>query len=781
MKRTIFFTFLSFLLLVSCKQETYFNITTSVQPSNGGSIIITPPSGPVVEGTSVSFNASPKGDYVFTGWSGSLSGTENPKTVTVTSDLNVIANFELKTYPLTVSIEGEGVVNERVISTKTEFGSGTVVELAATPSIGWSFDHWEGDLSGSDNPARITVSGARSVKAVFTKNKYSYNIKIIGPGVVDEYLIPKTKADFEYGTEILLKAIPSQGAVFKGWLGDVSGTETEQTVNIEQALDITAVFNWNIRSLPLPDLKQPSESFQKLFLGINPTTSISGHSVLFLDYNRDGVLDLVVTETDGSQNSRMPVRFYLGNTDGGFTPDLDNQGRIPGQIAPRKQVYGDFNNDGFPDILLIGHGWDHEPWPGEYPIVLMSQNGPTYTDVRYTNYVSFYHGGATGDFDNDGDLDAFLVDSGGGLSVMMINDGLGHFSFRTDLINQDLMASMYNAELYDVDTDGFLDLLVGAHDHEGPFPSWEEPFVYRNMPIIFWGNGETYNHSDYTRLPQTNKWGYGLVTDFDFYDLDNDGIEEIILLRTGDGRADKSIPSYQGWDFQIIKRNGRSFQDATLTYFDGTPYELNDSWLVWLDFDKVADHTYLVASQDIIHPYFELSDGKLKRVEREDNLCLYSDGIGSYETHLDLAFQDNPYSGSSCMHISEWPSNIWAIDYPVWLDYSELEKNGYSLEFAIKNEDPNLELAFAFETRLQTDPWYFPSYSYTYSAREHRHDGTWEVIRVPLSEMRLDEEWEGGYYWNTIKSILLFGGEYHGKEFYLDEIRIRRILDTQQP
>ena len=46
--------------------------------------------------------------------------------------------------------------------------------------------------------------------------------------------------------------------------------QTEQTVNIEQALDITAVFNWNIRSLPLPDLKQPSESFQKLFPEIDP-------------------------------------------------------------------------------------------------------------------------------------------------------------------------------------------------------------------------------------------------------------------------------------------------------------------------------------------------------------------------------------------------------------------------------------------------------------------------------------------------------------------------------
>ena len=776
MKKLITLISFAAAILVSCKQETFYNITTNVQPEGSGSIVVTPSTGSVLEGTSVSFTAKPNGDYVFTGWSGGLTGTSNPQTITVSSDISVIANFTLRSYPLSVTVEGEGYVSERIISTRTDYYSGTVVELTATPATGWSFDHWEGDLSGANNPAQITVSGTKSVKAIFAKNKYSYNIKIIGPGVVNEYLVEGTKASLDYGTQVLLKAIPSEGAVFKGWTGDVSGMETEITVNIEQALDITAVFNWNIRSLPLPDLKQPSESFQKLFLGINPTTLIPGHCVLYLDYNRDGVLDLVVTETDGSQNSRMPVRFYLGNTDGSFTPDTDNYGLIPGQVAPRKQVYGDFNNDGFPDILLIGHGWDHEPWPGEYPIVLMSQSGPTYSDIRYTNYVSFYHGGATGDFDNDGDLDAFLVDSGGGLSVMMINDGLGNFSFRTDLINQDLMGGMYNAELYDVDKDGLLDLIVGAHDHEGPFPSWEEPFVYRNMPIIFWGNGETYNHADYTRLPPTNQWGFGLVTDFDFFDLDNDGIEEIILLRTGDGRADQSIPSYQGWDFQIIKRNGRSFQDVTQSCFEGLPYELNDSWLVWLDVDKVEDHTYLVASQDIIHPYFEISDGKLKRVEREDDLCLYSDGVGSYGAHLNLGYQDNPYSGSSCMRVTEWPTNVWSIDYPVWIDYSEYEKNGYSLEFAIKNEDPNLEVAISFETRLQTDPWYFPSYSYTYSARDHLHDGAWEVIRVPLSEMKLDEEWEGGYYWDTIKSILLFGGESHGKDFFIDEIRIRKVL-----
>ena len=83
---------------------------------------MTPSFGSVLEGAVVSFQAKPSGDYIFTGWSGSLSGADNPKTVTVTSDLSVVANFKLKSYPLIVSVEGEGTVDERVISTKTDYG-----------------------------------------------------------------------------------------------------------------------------------------------------------------------------------------------------------------------------------------------------------------------------------------------------------------------------------------------------------------------------------------------------------------------------------------------------------------------------------------------------------------------------------------------------------------------------------------------------------------------------------------------------------------------------------
>ena len=729
-------------------------------------------------GTVVELTAQASDHWLFDHWEGDLNGNTNPVQITVASAKSVKAVFVPKMYDLTVEVEGEGSVSEAVLKTKSgSYQEGTTVELTANPGTGWSFDYWEGDLDGNANPNQIVVSGKKSLTAVFTKNKYAYNLKIVGPGVVDEYLIQNTKASLEYGSKVLLKAFPAEGAVFHGWGGDLSGAEKEVFVDIDAKIDVIANFTWDMRSFPLPDLLQPSESFQKIYLGTSQSAITAGSTALYVDYNRDGLVDIISVDSDWTENSRKPIRFFLASQEGSFYPDPLNDGRIIGQVHPRKQVYGDFNKDGYPDILLIGHGYDAEPWPGEYPIVLMSQGGASFKDIKYLNFVSFYHGGATGDYDNDGDLDAFLVDSGRGLSVMMINDSTGSFSFDTSLVDQSLMTSMYNAEMYDVDKDGVLDLIVGGHDHEGPFSSWEEPFMYRNMPIVFWGDGKTFNSENYTRFPKTNRWGFGLATDFDFFDIDGNGIEEVIISRTGDGRADNSIRSYRGWDIQILKREGRVFEDATSEFFSDSSIDVNDSWLVWLDIDEIDDQVYLIGSQDTTRPFFKLIDGRFYKLERKENLCYYSDSYGYYQTHLDLACAKDVYSGGTCMQASQWQDGgIWAIDYPDWVDFSNLEQNGYSLELAVKTQDPNLELAFSFETRLQTEPWYFPSYSFTVGANDFRHDGEWDLIRIPLSEFRLEEEWQDGYYWDRIKSFLIFASPYNGNDFYLDEIRIRKVL-----
>ena len=41
------------------------------------------------------------------------------------------------------------------------------VELAADPDPGWEFSHWSGDLSGTANPASITMDGNKLVIANF--------------------------------------------------------------------------------------------------------------------------------------------------------------------------------------------------------------------------------------------------------------------------------------------------------------------------------------------------------------------------------------------------------------------------------------------------------------------------------------------------------------------------------------------------------------------------------------------------------------------------------------
>ena len=68
-------------------------------------------------------------------------------------------------YDVTIGVDGEGhIIQDPDLS---GYAAGATGEVTATPESGWVFDHWEGDISGSTNPATITMDADKTVKAVF--------------------------------------------------------------------------------------------------------------------------------------------------------------------------------------------------------------------------------------------------------------------------------------------------------------------------------------------------------------------------------------------------------------------------------------------------------------------------------------------------------------------------------------------------------------------------------------------------------------------------------------
>jgi uncharacterized repeat protein (TIGR02543 family) len=85
---------------------------------------------------------------------------------------------------LTVNIVGNGSVD---IDITGPYHYGDIVELTAVPDTGWTFSAWSSDLTGSTNPANITIDGDMSVTATFTQVITGGSIGGVGgsPGITN--------------------------------------------------------------------------------------------------------------------------------------------------------------------------------------------------------------------------------------------------------------------------------------------------------------------------------------------------------------------------------------------------------------------------------------------------------------------------------------------------------------------------------------------------------------------------------------------------------------------
>ena len=282
-----------------------------------------------------------------------------------------------------------------------------------------------------------------------------------------------------------------------------------------------------------------------------------GAGASFVDYNRDGHLDLFVSnylqfdfkhvpKPGAAINCNwkgIPVNcgprglpfgkhsLYKNNGDGTFT-DVSVEAGIakPWNSYGMTVVAADFNEDGWPDIYVAS---DSTP-----SLLFINQHDGTFKEEGTQRGVALSNDGAeqagmgvgVGDFDLDGHLDIFKTHFTQDTDVLYHNDGSGNFDDWTlqAKLGVETRFSSWGAGIVDLDNDGWPDIffVTGSVYPEvekilPQYPNKSPRILFRNL-----GGGVFEELSDAGPGVSTPHSSRGCA----FGDFDNDGDLDILIV-----------------------------------------------------------------------------------------------------------------------------------------------------------------------------------------------------------------------------------------------------------
>jgi len=126
-------------------------LNTTANPAAGGTMTRNPDKLNYDHGEAVQVTAAAHAGYAFTGWSGDLSGTTNPATLTMNANKTVTANFSAAT-TYTVTYSGNGNTGGSVPTDPNAYQQGdtvTVLGPGALERTGYTFSNWNTAANGS--------------------------------------------------------------------------------------------------------------------------------------------------------------------------------------------------------------------------------------------------------------------------------------------------------------------------------------------------------------------------------------------------------------------------------------------------------------------------------------------------------------------------------------------------------------------------------------------------------------------------------------------------------
>ena len=354
-----------------------------------------------------------------------------------------------------------------------------------------------------------------------------------------------------------------------------------------------------------------------------------GPGVAFFDYDNDGWMDLFMVNSGGPVDfytPKAPLRnaLYKNNRDGTFTDVTEKAGLVGGKEFGMGCAVGDFDNDGYPDLLVTAYG----------KCTLYKNNGNgTFTDVTPKSNLAGAPNWTTSavwfDYDNDGKLDLFLCsfvefslksniycgDNKLGRrfyciprvfkptpSALFHNNGDGTFtevSRGTDI--QKSLGKALGVVATDINGDGLMDLFV-ANDTVQNFlfanrgkGQWEE--IGLSAEVGFSANG-------------TPRSGMGV----DATDLDMDGKQDLFVAN-----VDQEM-------FSLYKNDGNEFfSDVASFHGVAQATRLLSGWgLKFFDYDNDGSVDLILANG---HPD-DMVENYSQQVKYKEPLLLFHNSGG---------------------------------------------------------------------------------------------------------------------------------------------------------
>ena len=349
---------------------------------------------------------------------------------------------------------------------------------------------------------------------------------------------------------------------------------------------------------------------ENVYVYVEPGVVAGG--VAASDFDKDGFVDLFLVRGDLG-----PAHLFRNQGDGTFADVATSAGvdLAPGRYS--SATFADVDGDGWRDLIVVGFG-------GTQPVLFHNQGNGTFADVTATSGLvlpglhSF--SASFGDYDRDGDLDLFLsrwlsqftIPGSGG--QLWQNDGTGTFTdvsvgagipiFTTRLVEIPDVDLSFAGNFVDIDSDGWLDLLVSA-DFQGSR-------VLRNQ-----GDGTFVDVTDTDVIDDENGMGSAIG------DYDNDGDLDWFVSSISD--PDGIVEGNWGASGNRLYQN-----DGTGTFSDVTDLAgvRTGFWGWGASFADLNNDTHL----DLIHVngWGPLSDDESVDFHADPARCFLANGDGTF-------------------------------------------------------------------------------------------------------------------------------------------------------